>query len=498
MPLQTDFFSTYENGLAHLLAQAGRDDAQYPYLLTCQQKLEENIQLTRQREDNDERRSQRAEIIKQLNILALSTVGMSFNELCQHSSLVPPPQTNQSTTTTYNTAVIRNLLRSSFDNDSLRIFCYDHFRPVHDKFTNYTSLLVNIQFLIEYCEQQGQFDTLLNQIQIHNPHRYQQYISAIHKPYLPRKIEPTARRSTLIIKLPGDLSQWSSERQQAVKGALAGILNILPEEIIVNNIQAGSIRLQLEMPSSAANRLLNWFQNENPIIQEIGILQVQPFMPAAERQAIAHMTKQVLTRFAPQELSVSTPLIDPLLNMAILDQYVSVRMGNVSGGLGGNKLFAILIVPTLLLASRRLLTAIAPTVPPTTESNIPESSHVKAEVRISLEIALEGSEFPLNYLERRKLEAQISDVLLNWLKNMSTQKDSLSISPGEPIIQKSDFNEKVKGPLHTGSGDINIHHPPTKTEPTQSQLSSHITIVVLIVIVTVVALAVILALATLN
>ena len=496
MTSATDFLSTYENGLAHLLNQVGQDNIRYPELLTYQQRLSENIQLTRRLGDDDTRRTQWAAIVEQLNILALSTIEMSFNELCQEPSPPSPSSpTSQPKSMMYNTAVIRNLLRSSFDNDSLRIFCYDHFRPIHEQFTNYTSFLENIQYLIIYCEQQGQFDTLLSHIQTQNPYQHQQYISAIHKPH---NTEPTIRRSTLEIELSGDLSQWSSERRQAIIGAIAGILNILPGQITINHIQAGNIYIQLDISTSAANRLITWFRNEELIIQELGITKVQPFIPSDERQLITGMTKQVLTQFAPQELPVSTRIIDPLIDMALLDQYASVRDSNVSGGLGGNKLFAFLIVPVLWLTSRRLLTTFAQTTTSLTQSKAPELSRVKAEVQVSVDFVLTSSDFPLNRRERRTLEKQVSNVLLDWLKNTPMQKDFGSISPNEAATHETSFNKEVQGPLHTGSGDINIHHSPNITEPTDSGLSSYATIIALIVIVAMIALAVILALTTLN
>jgi hypothetical protein len=51
--------------------------------LSFQQQLRENITLTRQHGDTEERRVRRSEIIDYLNQLALQTSGRSFNELCQ-------------------------------------------------------------------------------------------------------------------------------------------------------------------------------------------------------------------------------------------------------------------------------------------------------------------------------------------------------------------------------------------------------------------------------
>ena len=65
---------------------------------------------------------------------------------------------------TYDTAEIRELLKAKFDDEDLTIFCYDHFRPVHEKFASGMSRLWKIQLLIDYCERYGQIDELLTQV----------------------------------------------------------------------------------------------------------------------------------------------------------------------------------------------------------------------------------------------------------------------------------------------------------------------------------------------
>ena len=79
---QRDHFAHYETGLTNLLAQMGPGHPRYTEGLGYQNRLQENISQVRQHGDSETRRSERSEIILQLNNLALSVLGQSFNELC--------------------------------------------------------------------------------------------------------------------------------------------------------------------------------------------------------------------------------------------------------------------------------------------------------------------------------------------------------------------------------------------------------------------------------
>lgn len=77
-----DNFAHYEIGLASLLTQIGQGHSRYVEGLGYQTRLKENIDGARHHGDSETRRSERSEIIGQLNNLALSVLGKSFNELC--------------------------------------------------------------------------------------------------------------------------------------------------------------------------------------------------------------------------------------------------------------------------------------------------------------------------------------------------------------------------------------------------------------------------------
>ena len=51
----------------------------------------------------------------------------------------------------FNTAVIRELLSSGFNDEELRTLSYDHFRPVYEEFTTGMTKGEMIQLLLDYA-----------------------------------------------------------------------------------------------------------------------------------------------------------------------------------------------------------------------------------------------------------------------------------------------------------------------------------------------------------
>jgi len=88
---EPEVYASYAAGLRRLLKCLGPGHPRCLDALAYQQRLDENIELTRVYSDTETRRAERSEIIGRLNTLALSTVGISFNELCEHDLPPPPP-----------------------------------------------------------------------------------------------------------------------------------------------------------------------------------------------------------------------------------------------------------------------------------------------------------------------------------------------------------------------------------------------------------------------
>lgn len=78
----TDVYSAYEVGLRQLLRRLGQAHPLRVEALVYQQRLLENIAQSRRHGDTEARRAERSEIVSRLNHLTLSTLDISFSELC--------------------------------------------------------------------------------------------------------------------------------------------------------------------------------------------------------------------------------------------------------------------------------------------------------------------------------------------------------------------------------------------------------------------------------
>jgi hypothetical protein len=65
----------------------------------------------------------------------------------------------------YNTAAIRNLLKTIFSDEELQTFCFDHFPLVYDEFAASMSRSQKIQSLVKQCARSGQFGKLLDDLE---------------------------------------------------------------------------------------------------------------------------------------------------------------------------------------------------------------------------------------------------------------------------------------------------------------------------------------------
>lgn len=77
-----DIYSRLEIGLHRLGNSLNHAHPRHGDYLTLQHRLTENIGKTRRHGDNESASAVRAEIIDQLNQLALQTINVSFNQLC--------------------------------------------------------------------------------------------------------------------------------------------------------------------------------------------------------------------------------------------------------------------------------------------------------------------------------------------------------------------------------------------------------------------------------
>jgi CheY-like chemotaxis protein len=75
----------------------------------------------------------------------------------------------------HNTTAIRQLLLAVFSDEDFEIFCFDHFRVVHDRLSTGMTLPRKIQVLVRYCDQDNDFERLLKLIRHKNPVQFERY-----------------------------------------------------------------------------------------------------------------------------------------------------------------------------------------------------------------------------------------------------------------------------------------------------------------------------------
>jgi len=93
--MTADLFEPYLSALDALLEGLGRDHASAADALVYQQRLQENIERTRRYGDNENRRSERSEIIEPLNRLCRDALGVDFNTLVRQAQPKPEQDGDQ-------------------------------------------------------------------------------------------------------------------------------------------------------------------------------------------------------------------------------------------------------------------------------------------------------------------------------------------------------------------------------------------------------------------
>jgi hypothetical protein len=89
-----------------------------------------------------------------------------------HHSPAATRHSSPATSSTWNTAAIRQLLTAALDDQSLTDLAFDHFRPVYDQFGIGLTRSHKIQLLLDYCTRHNQIESLLTQIERLNPTQY--------------------------------------------------------------------------------------------------------------------------------------------------------------------------------------------------------------------------------------------------------------------------------------------------------------------------------------
>ena len=79
----------------------------------------------------------------------------------------------------FNTAVIRELLSSGFNDEELKTLSYDHFRPVYEEFTTGMTKGEMIQLLLDYAGRRDEIRSLLDTVRQANPSHYALFVDRL-------------------------------------------------------------------------------------------------------------------------------------------------------------------------------------------------------------------------------------------------------------------------------------------------------------------------------
>src|SRR5512137_2478395 len=97
----------------------------------------------------------------------------------------------------FNTAVIRELLSSGFNDEELRTLSYDHFRPVYEEFTTGMTKGEMIQLLLDYAGRRDEITSLVDAVRQANPAQVALYADRLTTPDLPVSGAPDHETSRL-------------------------------------------------------------------------------------------------------------------------------------------------------------------------------------------------------------------------------------------------------------------------------------------------------------
>jgi hypothetical protein len=79
----------------------------------------------------------------------------------------------------FNTYTVRELLLMALSDEKLTILCFDHFRCVHQQFTDTMNRSRKVQLLVEYCDGHDQMERLLALIKTENSYQYGRFESRL-------------------------------------------------------------------------------------------------------------------------------------------------------------------------------------------------------------------------------------------------------------------------------------------------------------------------------
>jgi hypothetical protein len=166
----------------------------------------------------------------------------------------------------------------------------------------------------------------------------------------PPPVTSTAARVTLVIE--GDIAAFQTHAREQIITHIADLVGLPPDQIVIAQVVAGSVRLTLELPTRAAVMLRDRDAGDALALKELGIMQIE-WEPTADQMAAAvlarlqevtfleavnmrmngavarlwHLVTEGLARLADPLLPAPAPSdLDDAPRQAALQAYLEVRM----------------------------------------------------------------------------------------------------------------------------------------------------------------------------
>jgi hypothetical protein len=163
----------YQSAMQRLLKQIEPSSSHYLNILTLQSRLDDNMKRESLFGSTEAIRAERAEIIHAINNIAITVIGISFNELAlnkleesrqsnYHGPLAPPATENQ--------VKLRDALLAGFSLEEMKTLCFDLGVDWED-FPGNTAT-TRAQELITYMIRRGRLSELIAAVRKARPGSY--------------------------------------------------------------------------------------------------------------------------------------------------------------------------------------------------------------------------------------------------------------------------------------------------------------------------------------
>lgn len=181
---------------------------------------------------------------------------------------------------TYNIQAVRQLVCAIFfhQENALYLFCK---KELACTLPEGLPFLWNVELLLMHCQAADACPQLLALLKAKDEQQYTRYREAIQQSASPVSDYAGLTRLTcqMTFKKPLDFSEWSDTVQSAAIRALSALMACPPELVRCKAIpedvrqSAGPVKLTVEMPEKAFERLLDLGDTNEPILNEAGIAQ---------------------------------------------------------------------------------------------------------------------------------------------------------------------------------------------------------------------------------